>query len=99
MNARTEPDLTVTKSVTVQAPQAVAFEVFTARMASWWPMASHHVGEADCADVVIEPRVGGEVVIGLGTGRRGAESCCGHRLDRVASREMLSVVHVRLFIE
>ena len=59
MNARTEPDLTVRKSVTVAAPRAVAFEVFTSRMASWWPMASHHVGRSDCADVVIEPRVGG----------------------------------------
>ena len=36
MNARTEPDLTVRKTVTVMAPQAVAFEVFTARMATWW---------------------------------------------------------------
>jgi len=59
MNARTDADLTVRKSVTVHAPQAVAFEVFTARMASWWPMASDHVGLSECADVVVEPRVGG----------------------------------------
>jgi hypothetical protein len=51
--------LSVRKSVTVRAPQAVAFEVFTARIESWWPMASHHIGEADCAAVVIEPRAGG----------------------------------------
>ena len=59
MNARTEPDLTVRKTVTVQAPLAVAFEVFTSRMARWWPMASHHIGQSDCADVVVEPRAGG----------------------------------------
>jgi len=47
------------KSVIVAAPLAVAFEVFTAQIESWWPMASHHIGEADCAAVVIEPRPGG----------------------------------------
>jgi hypothetical protein len=49
----------VRKSVTVAAPLAVAFEVFTAQIEAWWPMASHHIGQADCAAVVIEPRVGG----------------------------------------
>jgi uncharacterized protein YndB with AHSA1/START domain len=59
MNARSEPDLMVRKTVLVKAPQAVAFEVFTSRMAGWWPMASHHIGKSDCADVVVEPRTGG----------------------------------------
>ena len=49
----------VRKSVIVAAPLAVAFEVFTAQIESWWPMASHHIGDADCAAVVIEPRAGG----------------------------------------
>ena len=49
----------VRKSVIVAAPLAVAFEVFTAHIESWWPMASHHIGEAECAAVVIEPRAGG----------------------------------------
>ena len=49
----------VRKSVTVAAAIAIAFEVFTARIESWWPMASHHIGDADCAAVVIEPRPGG----------------------------------------
>jgi len=52
-------ELTVRKSVTVAAPIDLAFEVFTARIESWWPMASHHIGQADCAAVVIEPRPGG----------------------------------------
>jgi uncharacterized protein YndB with AHSA1/START domain len=52
-------DRMVRKSVTVAAPLAVAFEVFTAQIEAWWPMASHHIGEADCAAVVIEPRAGG----------------------------------------
>jgi len=52
-------DLVVRKSVTVAAPIALAFEAFTGDIASWWPMVSHHIGAADCAAVVIEPRVGG----------------------------------------
>ena len=51
--------LSVKKTVLVAAPQAVAFEVFTARLGSWWPMPSHHIGQAECVDVRIEPRVGG----------------------------------------
>lgn len=49
----------VRKTVIVAAPLAVAFEVFTAQIEAWWPMASHHIGQADCAAVVIEPRTGG----------------------------------------
>ena len=52
-------DHRVRKSVTVAAPLAVAFEVFTAQIEAWWPMASHHIGQADCAAVLIEPRIGG----------------------------------------
>lgn len=51
--------LAVRKTVTVAAPLALCFEVFTARIETWWPMASHHIGEADCAAVVIEPEAGG----------------------------------------
>lgn len=60
MNApSTAAGTVVRKTVTVAAPIALAFEVFTGDIASWWPMASHHIGEADCAAVVIEPRPGG----------------------------------------
>jgi uncharacterized protein YndB with AHSA1/START domain len=55
----TAAPLAVRKTVTVQAPQEIAFEVFTARIESWWPMATHKIGQADCAAVVIEPRTGG----------------------------------------
>lgn len=59
MTAAAAASLAVQKTVVVAAPQQVAFEVFTTRLASWWPMPSHHIGEAECADVRIEPRVGG----------------------------------------
>jgi hypothetical protein len=55
----TTTDHMVRKSVIVAAPLAVAFDVFTAQIEAWWPMASHHIGQADCAAVVIEPRAGG----------------------------------------
>ena len=59
MSVTAPAPLAVRKTVTVAAPQAVAFEVFTGRIASWWPMATHKIGQADCAAVVIEPRAGG----------------------------------------
>jgi len=48
----------VRKTIRVNAPQARAFEVFTARFGSWWPK-SHHIGAADMKDAFIEPRKGG----------------------------------------
>ena len=54
-----QPFAPVRKQVTVQAPIALAFEVFTARIEAWWPMASHHIGQTDCAAVLIEPCAGG----------------------------------------
>ncbi|TDV55294.1 SRPBCC family protein [Actinophytocola oryzae] len=50
--------LSVTKTVTVDAGRERAFAVFTERFATWWPK-SHHIGAADLADAVIEPKVGG----------------------------------------
>jgi uncharacterized protein YndB with AHSA1/START domain len=51
-------NLTVTKSVTVNAGRDRAFSVFTAKFFTWWP-ASHHIGAAEMADAVIEPHEGG----------------------------------------
>jgi uncharacterized protein YndB with AHSA1/START domain len=48
----------VRKTIRVNAPQARAFEVFTARFSSWWPKA-HHIGAAEMKDAIIEPRKGG----------------------------------------
>jgi uncharacterized protein YndB with AHSA1/START domain len=48
----------VRKTITVDAPQARAFEVFTAEFDRWWPR-SHHIGESDMAEAVIECRPGG----------------------------------------
>jgi uncharacterized protein YndB with AHSA1/START domain len=50
--------LSVTKTVTVNAARERAFTVFTEKFFTWWPK-SHHIGEADLADAIIEPKVGG----------------------------------------
>lgn len=49
----------VKKSLTVPAPPARAFEVFTAGFSRWWPGATHHIGQAAYKSAVLEPRVGG----------------------------------------
>jgi uncharacterized protein YndB with AHSA1/START domain len=49
----------VRKSITVDVPQARAFEVFTSGFASWWPLDTHHIAEQDAETAVIEPRAGG----------------------------------------
>ena len=55
----TDTAIAVRRSVTVNAAPERAFEVFTAGFSSWWPLESHHIGEADCAEAIIEPRAGG----------------------------------------
>jgi uncharacterized protein YndB with AHSA1/START domain len=49
----------VTHSVLVPLEPGAAFELFTDRFADWWPKESHHIGEADAADVFLEPHEGG----------------------------------------
>jgi uncharacterized protein YndB with AHSA1/START domain len=47
-------------SFDVECPVAHAFEVWTARISSWWPR-SHTVSAQDDANVVLERRVGGRI--------------------------------------
>jgi uncharacterized protein YndB with AHSA1/START domain len=54
----TLPALTVRKSLTVEAPCARAFAVFTTGFDSWWPR-GHHIGKAEMLAAVIEPKAGG----------------------------------------
>ena len=51
----------VRKSVTVKRTAEEAFQIFTARIASWWPTAKYSVGQERTRDVVIEPGTGGRV--------------------------------------
>jgi uncharacterized protein YndB with AHSA1/START domain len=50
----------VRHSITVDAPIERAFHVFTQEMESWWPP-DHHIIDAPLAQMVCEPRVGGDI--------------------------------------
>jgi hypothetical protein len=47
------------KVVSVKAPREVAWRVFTEKMSTWWPLATHKIGKARAVEAVIEPHVGG----------------------------------------
>jgi uncharacterized protein YndB with AHSA1/START domain len=49
----------VKKSMNVQAPQQVAWRVFTEKMGKWWPLAAYKIGKVNAVDAIVEPRVGG----------------------------------------
>jgi uncharacterized protein YndB with AHSA1/START domain len=49
----------IRKVVTVDAPQAVAWRVFTAGMSSWWPLAHYKIGRANAVAAIVEPFAGG----------------------------------------
>ena len=48
----------IRKTVLVDFAPAEAFELFTARIASWWTVGTHSYGGGDVPDVVLEPRMG-----------------------------------------
>jgi uncharacterized protein YndB with AHSA1/START domain len=49
----------VRKTMQVEAPQSIAWRVFTEQMGTWWPLAHYKIGKANAVDAVIEPHVGG----------------------------------------
>jgi uncharacterized protein YndB with AHSA1/START domain len=49
------------KSIVVRRAPAEAFEIFTARIGSWWPRDRFSIHQAESATCGMEPRVGGEV--------------------------------------
>jgi uncharacterized protein YndB with AHSA1/START domain len=51
--------LAVRRALTVEAPPERAFAVFTADLASWWPLDAYHIGAQPAVAVVVEPRAGG----------------------------------------
>jgi uncharacterized protein YndB with AHSA1/START domain len=59
----------IRKTVTVSAPPETAFRRFTAEMTSWWPLASHSVGQKDSEAVTMEGREGGRIVERIRGGR------------------------------
>jgi uncharacterized protein YndB with AHSA1/START domain len=56
------------KSVTVPVAPQRAFELFTAHVHEWWPLATHSVGAEEAAGVVFGEGVGGIIVETLADG-------------------------------
>ena len=52
-----EQEVVVAKTERVNAPLAVAFEVFVGQ--EWWPVHTHHLAEPAGREVVLEPFAGG----------------------------------------
>jgi uncharacterized protein YndB with AHSA1/START domain len=52
-----EREITVSKTVRVHAPLAVAFGVFAGQ--AWWPVDTHHLAEPHGSEVILEPYRGG----------------------------------------
>jgi uncharacterized protein YndB with AHSA1/START domain len=50
----------VRESIVVAAPVERAFTLFTDDIGSWWPP-DHHLLQAELAEMVFEPRVGGHI--------------------------------------
>ncbi len=54
-------DTAVQATTLVNVPVERAFEVFTSEIGTWWPP-EHHILQAELAEMVFEPRVGGHVI-------------------------------------
>jgi uncharacterized protein YndB with AHSA1/START domain len=67
----------VRKELRVNASQAHAFNVFTARMTSWWP-ATHTILKSPLKDTVLEPWVGGRW---YAVGEDGSTCQTGHVIE------------------
>jgi uncharacterized protein YndB with AHSA1/START domain len=51
----------VRTEIMVEAPIARAFSIFTEGIGTWWNP-EHHILEAELAEMVFEPRVGGNII-------------------------------------
>lgn len=76
MSSKTIQIVPVKKTLTVNASQARAFDVFTAGINAWWPR-QHHIGATPPVKFVIEPRLGGRW---YATHEGGEETTNGHVL-------------------
>jgi len=64
----------VVKIITVRVAPAEAYRLFTAEIARWWPLATHHLAPLPPVACAIEPAVGGRI---FETAADGGERCWG----------------------
>jgi uncharacterized protein YndB with AHSA1/START domain len=55
----TKDELLVRKNIFVNASPERAFDVFTQKMATWWPLETHKIGKAKAIDARFEMKPGG----------------------------------------
>jgi uncharacterized protein YndB with AHSA1/START domain len=70
MNTQAE-ELTIRKSITVECSPEHAFETYTARIGSWWPLETHSIGGMGgdrLAEAFFEPGVGGRLYERMSSG-------------------------------
>ena len=68
MSEQAKDIMPIRKTVTVPVTPQRAFELFTARIGEWWPLATHSVGEEQAAGVVFGEGIGGSIVESLTDG-------------------------------
>lgn len=68
MSEQANGTLPIHKTMTVPLPPERAFELFTARIGEWWPLATHSVGEDQAAGVAFGTGIGGDIVESLADG-------------------------------
>ena len=51
----------IRKTVLVDFTPDEAFDLFTTRIADWWPVRTHSYGGDDVTNLVLEPKVGGRL--------------------------------------
>ena len=56
-----ETRMTIRKAISVSCPVEHAFATFTDRIATWWPLGTHSIGEERAQTCVFEGRVGGRL--------------------------------------
>ena len=61
----------VRKTIVVKRTPREAFDIFTARMGTWWPVRQFSLYQTDSVECGIEPRVGGQIFEVSSTGERG----------------------------
>ncbi len=62
MRLSAKPIQTVRKSRTVPLDQESAFELFTQRIDTWWPLSTHSIAQDKATGIRFEGRIGGRVV-------------------------------------
>jgi uncharacterized protein YndB with AHSA1/START domain len=60
MSSQTATGTSVRASIVIDVPAERAFEAFVHEMSSWWNP-DHHILEGEVAEMVVEPRVGGNI--------------------------------------